>query len=370
MEFCKQYNAATENQRGLDRPGRDLDLRGPDLLVRPQDARRRRPCSARPPVWRRARRPPGREQVGTVTERPGGRDRHHQAARPQHRRPRGGQAPGRGHGPVDGDRRRRLRPADRAHRGNGETACPGERSTRRASPSSIASISTRRPRRSTWSRPRPRPPSTRRSSWPSASASIPARPTRSSGAPCRCRPAPAGPPGWRCSPPARRRPRPGRPEPTWSGADDLVARVANEGFLDFDVAIATPDLMGQVGTLGRVLGPRGLMPNPKTGHGHRRRRAGGRSSSRAAGSSTGPTRWATSTSGSGKASFDRAQLLGEPPRGDGGDPPGQAGLGQGPLRAGGHPVVDHGPRCPHRPAAGPQGRRGAGRPAPDPAPTG
>jgi large subunit ribosomal protein L1 len=49
------------------------------------------------------------------------------------------------------------------------------------------------------------------------------------------------------------------------GADDLVARVANEGFLDFDVAIATPDLMGQVGTLGRVLGPRGLMPNPKTG---------------------------------------------------------------------------------------------------------
>jgi large subunit ribosomal protein L1 len=49
------------------------------------------------------------------------------------------------------------------------------------------------------------------------------------------------------------------------GANDLVARVANEGFLDFDVAIATPDLMGQVGTLGRVLGPRGLMPNPKTG---------------------------------------------------------------------------------------------------------
>jgi large subunit ribosomal protein L1 len=48
------------------------------------------------------------------------------------------------------------------------------------------------------------------------------------------------------------------------GAEDLVARVL-EGFLDFDQAIATPDLMGQVGRLGRILGPRGLMPNPRTG---------------------------------------------------------------------------------------------------------
>src|SRR5438477_692945 len=49
------------------------------------------------------------------------------------------------------------------------------------------------------------------------------------------------------------------------GADDLVAKIQNENFLDFDVAIATPDLMSQVGRLGRILGPRQLMPNPKSG---------------------------------------------------------------------------------------------------------
>ena len=51
----------------------------------------------------------------------------------------------------------------------------------------------------------------------------------------------------------------------YAGGDELVPKIQNEGWLDFDVVVATPDMLGVVGRLGRVLGPKGLMPNPKAG---------------------------------------------------------------------------------------------------------
>jgi large subunit ribosomal protein L1 len=92
------------------------------------------------------------------------------------------------------------------------------------------------------------------------------------------------------------------------GADDLVSRIEKEGFLAFDVAIATPDVMGQVGRLGRVLGPRGLMPNPKTG-------TVTNDIAKAVGEfKAGRVEYRTDRVGNvhvpiGKASFERAQLL-------------------------------------------------------------
>ena len=136
------------------------------------------------------------------------------------------------------------------------------------------------------------------------------------------------------------------------GADDLVARVANEGFLDFDVAIATPDLMGQVGTLGPGARPPWPDAEPEDRHGDRRR---GQAVAEFKG---GRVEYRTDKVGNihvriGKASFDARQLLEnfhavieELQRA-------KPAVGQGPVRPGGDPVLDHGPGRPHRPGRWP-----------------
>ena len=148
------------------------------------------------------------------------------------------------------------------------------------------------------------------------------------------------------------------------GADDLVAKI-NGGFLDFDVAIATPDLMGQVGTLGRVLGPRGLMPNPKTGT---VTTDVGKAVAEFKG---GRVEYRTDKVGNvhirvGKASFTADQLVAniravvdELQRAK---PPSAKGRYFLSVTRLDH----HEPRGPHRPGEGPLQRRGAGRPRPDP----
>ena len=130
------------------------------------------------------------------------------------------------------------------------------------------------------------------------------------------------------------------------GGDDLAKKV-EEGWTDFDVAIATPDMMPTVGKLGRVLGPQGKMPNPKVGT------VTDDVEKAVTESKAGKVEYRTDRQAIvhmaiGKASFEEKKLLDNLHRGDRGDRPRQALLIQGPLHPLQHPDDDDGSGHPRR----------------------
>ena len=126
-------------------------------------------------------------------------------------------------------------------------------------------LSARRGDPARWSTAAARRSSTRPSRSRCGSASTRGRPTRTCAARSCCRTAPARRVRVLVFAKGEKAKEAEEAGADLVGADDLAKKIQDEQWLDFDTAIATPDMMGAVGRLGKVLGPRGLMPNPKVG---------------------------------------------------------------------------------------------------------
>ncbi len=129
------------------------------------------------------------------------------------------------------------------------------------------------------------------------------------------------------------------------GGDDMVAKIQNEGWTDFDAVIATPDMMRSVGRLGKVLGPRGLMPNPKTGT------VTTDVAQAVKEVKAGKVEFRVDKTGVihapvGKVSFETPQAAGKRQQPDPGGPQSQARGGQRQVRQERDPLLHHGPGRP------------------------